>query len=127
MTNSDREGRYQLIAEVIADPHQPCVLIDTQLEGDPAFLRKLHVYVMIAPHLEVGGWGNNGNAATIAGREFLTAHKGDTWLALAATAPFVARSCGYVGTTDGWQDLAHDFKLDSDFAVGHQRQYRADR
>jgi len=117
MTNSDPDGRYQLIAEVITDPHQACVLIDTQLEGDPAFLRKLHVYVLIAPHLEVGGWGNNGNVATMAGRDFLTAHKGSTWLALAATAPFVAHSCGYVGTTDGWQDLSRDFKLDHDFAA----------
>jgi glucoamylase len=117
ITNSDLLGRYQLVAEVIADPHQPCILIDTQLEGDPAFLRKLHVYVLVAPHLEVGGWGNNGNVATIAGREFLTANKGGTWLALAATAPFVARSCGYVGRTDGWQDLSHNFKLDFNFAA----------
>ena len=117
ITNSDPDGRYRLVAEVIADPHQPCVLIDTQLEGDPAFLRKLHAYVIVAPHLEVGGWGNNGNVATIAGREFLTAHKGGTWMALAATAPFVARSCGYVGSTDGWQDLSHHFKLAYDFAA----------
>jgi glucoamylase len=117
ITNSDPEGRYQLIAEVIADPHQPCVLVDTTLVGDdPAFLRRLHVYVLLAPHLEVGGWGNNGNVASIAGREFLTANKGATWLALMATAPFVARSCGYVGTTDGWQDLARNFKMEFDFA-----------
>ena len=31
LTNSDPAGRYELIAEVIADPHQPCVLIDTEL------------------------------------------------------------------------------------------------
>jgi len=117
LINSDPAGRYQLVAEVIADPHQPCVLIDTELEGDPALLRKLHVYVLIAPHLEVGGWGNNGNAAMIAGREFLTANKGGTWLGLAATAPFVARSCGYVGMTDGWQDLSRNYRLDYDFAA----------
>ncbi|HVC44955.1 MAG TPA: glycoside hydrolase family 15 protein [Candidatus Binataceae bacterium] len=117
MTNADPHGRYKLIAEVITDPHQPCVLIDTQLEGDPDFLKKLHVYVLLAPHLEVGGWGNNGNAASIAGREFLTANKGGTWLALAATAPFVRRSCGYVGTTDGWQDLAHGYKMIHEFAA----------
>jgi glucoamylase len=117
LINADRQGRYRLIAEVITDPHQACVLIDTELEGDPAFLRKLRVYVLIAPHLEVGGWGNNGNVATMAGREFLTANKGGTWLALAATAPFVTRSCGYVGTTDGWQDLSRNFKLDNAFAA----------
>jgi glucoamylase len=117
ITNADPEGRYRIIMEVIADPHQAAVLIDTCLEGDPELLPRLHLYAVLAPHLEVGGWGNNGNVARIAGREFLTAHKGETWLALAATVPFVNRSCGYVGTTDGWQDLASDFRMDYNFAA----------
>lgn len=115
MINADREGRYRLIMEVITDPHQPCLLVDTRIEGDLRWLRKLHVYALLAPHLEVGGWGNNGNVARIAGREFLTAHKDGTWLAMATTAPFVASSCGYVGSTDGWQDLASHFRLTNNF------------
>ena len=114
--NADPAGRYKIVMEVISDPHQPCVLIDTHLEGDPDLLRRLHIYALLAPHLEVGGWGNNGNVAQIAGREFLTAHKNGTWLALAANVPFVRRSCGYVGTTDGWQDLSTNFKLDKEYA-----------
>jgi glucoamylase len=114
--NRDREGRYKLVMELISDPHQSCVLVDTRLEGNPDLLRRLHVYALIAPHLQVGGWGNNGNVARIAGREFLTANKHGVWLAMAATAPFIHRSCGYVGTTDGWQDLADNFKLDYEFA-----------
>jgi glucoamylase len=114
---SDREGRYRLVKQVIADPHQPCLLIDVQLEGDPALLDKLHLYVLLAPHLAVGGWGNNGNAALIVGHEFLTAHKDGYWLALGATVPFAARSCGYVGSTDGWQDLRANLRLAHQFAA----------
>src|SRR4030095_4037289 len=33
-------------------------------------------------------------------------------LAMGATIPFARRSCGYVGTTDGWTDLAHDLRMD---------------
>ncbi len=116
VTMSDPEGRYRLIKEVISDPHNSCVLIDGRLEGDPAFVARLQLYVLIAPHLGVGGWGNNGNLARITGREFLTAHKEGVWLAVAATVPFIKRSCGYVGTTDGWQDLADNLKLDHEFA-----------
>jgi glucoamylase len=116
IVNSDPDGRYRVMIEVIADPHQPCILLDTSLEGDSAFIRKLHLYALLAPHLEVGGWGNTGNVTRIAGREFLTAHKNGTWLALTANVPFVRRSCGYVGTTDGWQDLVRDFHLDQQFA-----------
>jgi glucoamylase len=117
IVNSDPEGRYRLVMEVIGDPHQPCVLVDTNIEAEPEWLRKLHVYALLSPHLEVGGWHNNGNVARIAGREFLTAHKDGTWLAMAATAPFVRASCGYVGTTDGWQDLAAHFQLTNEFAA----------
>jgi glucoamylase len=117
ITNRDREGRYQIVTEVIADPHQPCVLLNTRLEGDPDLLPRLHLYVLLAPHLEVGGWHNNGNFAAIAGHEFLTAHKDGAWLSLGGTAPFVKRSCGYVGSSDGWSDLAANFRLDNSFAA----------
>jgi glucoamylase len=118
ITSRDRDGRYRIVKEIIADPHQPCLLIDTRLDGDdPAFLATLHLYVLLAPHLAVGGWGNNGNAARIVGHEFLTANRNGTWLALGASVPFVARSCGYVGTTDGWQDLNANYHLDYRFAA----------
>jgi len=117
MVNADPAGRYRLVMELITDPHQACLLLDTRVEGDPGLLSRLHLYVLLAPHIEVGGWGNNGNVARIAGREFLTAHKEHTWLALAATAPFLRRSCGYVGTTDGWHDLCSNFRMDYDFAA----------
>jgi glucoamylase len=117
LINADRDGRYRLVMEVISDPHQACVLVDTRLEGEQDFLSKLHLYVLLAPHLSGGGWGNSGNLAQIAGREFLTAHKDGNWLALSATVPFIRRSCGYVGETDGWQDLAANFKMDYEFAA----------
>jgi glucoamylase len=115
--NSDRDGRYRIVMEIVTDPHQACVLIDTRLRGDPDLLARLHLYVLLSPHLEVGGWGNTANVARMAGYEFLTAHKRGTWLALAATVPFVRRSCGYVGKTDGWQDLDDNFKMDYEFAA----------
>ncbi len=111
------DGRYHLFKEVITDPHLPTLLINTRLEGDPELLKKLHLYVMLAPHLCVGGWGNNGYLAEIVGHEFLTANKEDVWLALGATVPFLRASCGYVGNTDGWQDISANFKMDYQFAA----------
>jgi glucoamylase len=115
--NADRGGRYRIVSEVICDPHMPCLLANTRLEGaDPDFLRKLRLFVMLAPHLEVGGWGNTCNFVSIAGHDFLSAHKGETWLALGATVPFVQRSCGFVGTSDGWTELSDHFDLRNHFA-----------
>jgi glucoamylase len=116
VTNADPEGRYRLVKEIISDPHNNCVLIRTRLEGYTSFIRKLHLYVLLAPHLDVGGWGNTGNLTRIEGREFLTAHRNGMYLALAATVPFLRSSCGYVGTTDGWHDLSNNLKMDYEFA-----------
>ncbi len=117
ITNTDRDGRYRIVMEVITDPHQPCVLLDTRLEGEADLLSRLRLFVLLSPHLNVGGWGNSANVARMAGYEFLTAHKDDTWLALGANVPFVHRSCGYAGKTDGWQDLNQNFKMDWEFAA----------
>jgi glucoamylase len=117
VTNADRDGRYRIVKEVIADPHQPCVLVHTRLEGDEKLLARLHLFALLAPHIDVGGWDNTGYVAEAAGCGLLAAHKHGTWLTMAATVPFVRRSAGYVGTTDGWTDLAHDFRMDWEFDV----------
>lgn len=115
ITNVDSQRGYRIIKEVISDPHQDCVLIHTRLEGDASLLGKLRLFALLAPHLEIGGQGNNGNVVTTDWGKVLTAHKGGTWLALAASVPFLRCSCGYVGTTDGWQDLAQNFRMDWEF------------
>ena len=75
----------------------------------------LRLYALCAPHLEVGGWGNSGYVARVAGRTILIAERKGTWLALAATVPFSRVSCGYVGRSDGWTDLAGNFQMDWEF------------
>ena len=114
-TNSDPEGRYTVVKEIITDPHLACVLQRTRLTGDESFVSKLRLYALCAPHLEVGGWGNNGYIAELDGRKILIAQKQGTWLALAATLPFNRVSCGYVGRSDGWTDLAGNFQMDWQF------------
>ena len=114
-TNSDPDGRYSIVKEIIADPHLACVLQHTRLAGDESFISKLRLYALCAPHLEVGGWGNSGRVARVAGRTVLIAERKGTWLALAATVPFSHVSCGYVGKSDGWTDLSGNFQMDWEF------------
>src|ERR1051326_6032899 len=113
--NSDREGRYRIVKQVIADPHQPCVLIHARIEAAAAWANRLHIYALIAPHLNVGGWGNSARTLHIAGKTILLAWKDSTHLAIGARSGFVDASCGYVGASDGWQDLKDNRKLDCHF------------
>jgi len=115
ITNWEPQGRYSVIKEVISDPHLSCVLQHTYLIGDRNILSQLKLYALCAPHLEVGGWGNNARVIEVQKQRILTAQKGNTWLVLGATIPFTRLSCGYVGQSDGWTDLADNFQLDWEF------------
>ena len=115
VTNRDPEERYTIIKQIIADPHLPCLLQRTQLIGDRQFLSRLRLFALCAPHIEVGGWGNNAHVVEVAGHWLLTAEKQGTWIVLAATVPFRRFSCGYVGRSDSWTDLAGNFQMDWEF------------
>ncbi|MBI1390596.1 MAG: glucan 1,4-alpha-glucosidase [bacterium] len=115
LINSDPGGRYRIVKEIIADPHYPCILTRTRLEGDADQLTRLRLFVLLAPHIEVGGGQNNGNVVDLAGRRILTANKKGTWLALGASVPFKRCSCGFVGASDGWTDLANNYEMDWEF------------
>src|SRR5499433_581164 len=112
VTKHEKAGRYRIYKTILGDPHQTCLLMHTRLEAPADLLAKLRMYVLCAPHLEIGGWNNNGDVLEIKGRKFLAAWKRDTWLVIEATIPFTQCSCGYVGVNDGWTDLADNYRLD---------------
>src|SRR5437764_10836014 len=114
-TSSDLMGRYIIRKEIIANPHLPCVIQHTEISGDEATLARLRVYALCAPHLCTGGWRNNGYVMEAAGREVLAAERHGKWLALATDVPFSRLSCGYVGQSDGWTDLADNLQMDWEF------------
>jgi glucoamylase len=105
ITNTEREGRYAIHKEVIADPHLPVLLQHVRLERKVPMPDPLSLYVLAAPHMDGSGWGNNAYVGRLAGREILLAEKNGTWLALGANVPFSRLSCGFVGASDGWTDL----------------------
>jgi glucoamylase len=115
IVNVDPAGRYRLTKEIITDPHRDCLLMHTRLEAEAEIRDRLSLFALLAPHLESGGRGNFGNVVQTSWGKVLAAHKGNTWLVMAASVPFLRCSCGYVGTSDGWQDLAHNFRMDWEF------------
>ena len=108
-------GRYRLVKEVMGDPHLPCLLLRARLEADPSLLSKLRLYVLLAPHLDVGGWGNSLRRFGISGKTGILGWKNNVWLAMGATVPFRHLSCGFVGASDGWTDLMRHGELTWDF------------
>jgi glucoamylase len=115
ISRREAEGRFSFTKEIIAEPTRPCVLVHTYMEGDARFLRNLRTYVLCAPHLEVGGEGNNAFVVEVSGRELLVAEKRNRWLVVGASCKFLRLSCGYVGHSDGYTDLVTNRKMDFEF------------
>ncbi len=113
ITSSDPEGRYSLVKEIIADPHAPVVLMRVAIHAEPEILSKLKFYALLAPHIDGGGENNSGRVLDVAGKRVLLAWKDGTTSSLAMTTHlgFSRASCGYVGVSDGWQDLRNDFQM----------------
>lgn len=109
-------GGYRLRKEIIADPHLPCLLVHTRLEIlDPDLADRLRLYVLAAPHLDVGGWGNHATVYEILGRTVLAAEKAGVAVALAATLPFIRSSVGFVGASDGFTDISRHHAMTWEF------------
>ena len=108
-------GRYSVTKEILTDPHYSVVLMQVRIEGEEELVKKLRCYVLVAPHLEGGGANNNGRSIDVAGRRCMVAWKGRTALAVGVSCGFSRSSCGYVGTSDGYQDVSAHLGLTQQF------------
>ena len=92
---------YQLTLEVLPDPMRDVLLVRFNLIGP------YKLVAILAPHLGTTGkhntaWVHNGVGY---------ARRSNHCVCLAANAPLLNLSCGYVGASDGWQDLDRHGKL----------------
>ncbi len=116
VTSDEPEGRYRIQKLVLSDPHLPCLLVNTRIEFPrPELARRLQLYVLAAPHLNAGGWGNHGAVYEVLGQPILAAEKGGIGMALGSSRPFARASVGYVGASDGWTDLSRHRALTWEF------------
>lgn len=116
LTNSDREGRYRLVKEIVVDPHSSVLLMHTRLELLDEKLRgKLRLYALLAPHMKGTGKNNSAWLCGVGGRKLIEAQREDIDMSFGCVPDFTRRSVGYVGFSDGWQDLMENFKMDWEF------------
>jgi glucoamylase len=104
--NTDRDGLYRIVKTYTTDPERSTVLVRVRFES--LTRRHLRVFVLHDPALSNGG---DDDSAADAGTG-LVAWDGKAAVALASSAGFRHTSSGFLGTSDGWTDLAADRKLD---------------
>ena len=111
LTSTCSERGYRLEKEIIVDPERPVVLQRvrfTALGGRPDAYR---LFALLAPHLNNHGRGNTGRVGEYKGIPALFASREGHALCLLSSTGFRARSVGFVGVSDGWQDLVRHGEL----------------
>jgi glucoamylase len=103
---------YTVTKEFCADPHHPVVLMHVTITGDEEVLSRLKCYALLSPHLDGGGAGNSARSIEVAGTRAIVAWKNSTALAFGVTCGFRRSSCGYVGASDGFQDLSDNMRME---------------
>jgi glucoamylase len=111
LTNTDMQGRYRIEKEVLTDPVRNVVLQKIKFVPLQGNLGDYRLYALLAPHLANFGDNNTGWVGDYKGTPMLFAHRDPISLALACSAPWLKRSVGFAGVSDGWQDLSQHFQM----------------
>ena len=105
LVNTCREGRYRIEKRIVSDPHRDAVLQHVEFIAQQGDSFRYQLYVLLAPHLGNHGGGNTAWVDDFEGQSMLFAQRESSSLALACSEAWLKRSVGYVGSSDGWQDL----------------------
>ncbi len=117
LTNSEPQGRYRIVKHALTDPHRSVLLVHTKVEVPDESLRgKLRLYALMAPY----GAGNSGRCCEIGASTLIHAQREGVHMVMACSSGFSRRSVGYVGASDGWQDLTGNLKMDWEFSTAER-------
>ena len=111
LLNTCIDGRYQIQKEIVTDPQREVLLQRIQFESLVDPLPPYHLYTLLATHLGNRGMNNTAWIDEYKGIPMMLAEGNGSASALACTTPWVKRSAGYVGFSDGWQDISQNKKM----------------
>jgi glucoamylase len=104
LSNTCKQGRYQIEKEVLADPARDVLLLNTRFETGRQ-PEPLHLFFVVNPNVGDRGEENEAWVGQYKGIPMLFAGRNGLALAVASSGGFVGMSCGFVGTSDGMTDI----------------------
>ena len=81
---------------------------------DESLGNKLRVYMLLAPHMKGVGQNNSAWWCELDARKLFHVRREEIHMIVGCARDFSKRSVGYVGYSDGWQDL-QNFRMDWEF------------
>jgi glucoamylase len=116
LRNAARDGRYLIEKYVLTDTSTHVVLQRIRFTALQGAASGYHLFALLAPHLNNHGTGNTAWVGDYKGVPMLFAERNGYALAMACSAPWLARTVGFVGTSDGWQQLRANGRLTEEYS-----------
>jgi glucoamylase len=107
---NESPGRFRITKTYVTDPARHVLLVDVRFESLAG--RALSLYVLHDPALSNDGNDDSGTSAPGA----LLVRDARAGGAVVAEPALRKTSNGYLGTSDGWEDLRSDFRMDWTYA-----------
>jgi glucoamylase len=111
LINTETSGRYRIHKEILTDPYRNVVLQKIRFEALQGQLSDYRLFALLSPHLANCGNGNTAWVGDYKGVPMFLAEHRNTALAFASSAPWKKMSVGFVGYSDGWQDISDHFEM----------------
>ena len=115
LTNTELNGRYRIEKEAFCDPFRDVVLQRIRFVPLEGKLTDYRLYALLSPHLANCGMGNTGWAADYKGVLMMFADRDGCALAFGCSIPWKKMSVGFVGFSDGWQDVSRNYQMTWDY------------
>ena len=115
LTNTDISGRYRIHKEVLSDPYRSVVLQKIRFEPLIGKLSDYRLFALLSPHLANCGYGNTGWMGDYKGFPMFFATRDGVSLAMGSSMRWKKTSVGFVGTSDGWQDISQHFQMEWEY------------
>lgn len=111
LINISHDGVYEVRKEILTDPNHSSLIVNNLFIDNGLRENKLRLFVFLRPHLGNMGYSNNAWIETRDNKSVLMASREDNALALVCSANILCSSAGYVGVSDGCQDLSQHKRL----------------
>lgn len=113
LANTASDGGYRIEKRILCDPARPTLLQEITFTPLKRAASDTRVHALLAPHLVNAGMGNTAWIGDHKGESVLFATGRGACLALASSLPWRDCSAGYIGFSDGWQQLHDTGALDT--------------
>lgn len=111
LVNTCAQRRYRIEKEILTDPKRAVLLQRTKFTALKGKMSDYHLYLLLAPHLANHGANNTASVGEYENHQMFFVERDGYALALASSVKWLKQSVGFVGTSDGWQDLKANKKM----------------